>query len=384
MPVGRRNIRRIFPSAYAFRDNTCTVEHEMLRYDSLLLVLILGLEFLPGANASAVTVTITPSTQAVLQSTLASYTVGISSGAKNAYRLTLSGLVAGTPYSFSSNPVSHGGNTNLSIDTSSTPLYCPGTYPFTVTATNSTSMPTPGAPGDSSSASATLTVVQVGPPLGVTVAANKATYRIGDTVTITLTANRPGEGVLTITGPSGSPSTFPYTFYDPSYAITKTFTVNTVGRYNVNFQADDFCSGFSSASTTFDASSSTTATSSTSNLIATTSTTSTLITSQTVTSTEAVPSTMTTTVQKTSSATSTRVETTTQVTQATAMLVLLANPLAEATLSFLTLGAVASIVIFLTRTQRKRSSVCRQCGFTNPQFVESFCVKCGKPLKRRT
>lgn len=187
---------------------------------------------------------------------MASYTVGISSGAKNAYRLSFSGLVAGAPYSFSSNPVSTPGgtgSTTLSIDTSSTPLYCPGVYSFTVTATNSTSMPTPASPGDSSSGSATLTVVQVGPPLAVTVTANKATYRIGETVTVTMTANRPGEGILTITGPSGTPSTFPYTFgYGPTYALVKTFTVNSIGRYNVNFQADDFCSGFSSASTTFD------------------------------------------------------------------------------------------------------------------------------------
>ncbi len=201
-----------------------------------------------------VTVTITPPTQAVLQTSLASYTIGLSAGAKNAYGLSLSGLL-GAPHSFSSNPVSTpggSGSTTLTIDTSSTPLYCPGSYSFTVSASNSTSSPVPAAPGDSNSASATLTVVQVGPPLQVTLTTDKPTYRIGDTVTIALTANRPAEGLLTISSPSGAPTTFSTIFYGPSYTLTKTLTVNTIGRYTVNFQADDFCSGFSSASATFE------------------------------------------------------------------------------------------------------------------------------------
>ncbi len=225
----------------------------------LLGVMVLAFALLPRAYASPVTVTITPSIQAVLQTSLASYSVGLSSGAKSAYKLSLSGLVAGAPYAFSSNPVSTppgggtgSGSSTLTIDTSSTPLYCPGTYSFTVSASNSTSSPTPPTPGDSGSASASLTVVQVGPPLGVTVTTNKPTYRIGDTVTISLTANRPAEGLLTISSPSGSPSTFSYIFYGPSYTLTKTLTVNTIGRYTVTFQADDFCSGFSSASASFD------------------------------------------------------------------------------------------------------------------------------------
>lgn len=217
--------------------------------------MVVAFMLLPRAYASPVIVTITPSTQAVLQTSLASYTIGLSSGAKSAYRLSLSGLVSGSPASFSSNPVSTPGGTGsstLSIDTSSTPLYCPGGYSFTVSASNSSSSPTPGSPGDSGSASATLTVVQVGPPLGVTIATDKQAYRIGDTVTISLSANRPAEGLMTISGPSGSPSTFSYIFYGPSYTLTKTLTASTIGRYTVNFQADDFCSGFSSASATFD------------------------------------------------------------------------------------------------------------------------------------
>lgn len=221
----------------------------------LLGVMVLAFVLLPRAYASPVTVSISPPNQAVLQTSLASYTIGLSTGAKNAYTLSLSGLVGGAPYHFSSNPVSTpggSGSTTLTIDTSSTPLYCPGSYSFTVSASNSTSSPVPATPGDSGTSSATLTVVQVGPPLGVTLTTNKPTYRIGDIVTISLTANRPAEGLLTISSPSGAPSTFSYIFYGPSYTLTKTLTVNTIGRYTVNFQADDFCSGFSSASATFE------------------------------------------------------------------------------------------------------------------------------------
>jgi hypothetical protein len=84
------------------------------------------------------------------------------------------------------------------------------------------------------------------------VSTDKSTYRIGDKATIILTANRPAEGLLTISSPSGAPSTFSYIFYGPTYSLARSLTVSTVGRWSVNFQADDFCSGFSSASASFD------------------------------------------------------------------------------------------------------------------------------------
>ena len=225
----------------------------------LLAVMVLAIVFLPHAYAAPVSVTITPSTQAISQLSVASFAIGLSGAAKNAYRLSLSGLAYGSTFSFSSNPVSTppgggtgSGSSTLNIDTSSTPMYCPGTYSFTVSATNSTSAPTPGAPGDSSSASATLSVIPIGPPLSVTVTTDKSTYRIGDKATIVLTVNRPAEGTLTITSPGGAPSQFFYTFLGPTSSITKTLTVSTIGRWNVNFQADDFCSGFSSGQAPFD------------------------------------------------------------------------------------------------------------------------------------
>ncbi len=221
--------------------------------------MILAFVLLPRAYASPVVVSITPTSQAVPQTSLASYTIGLSGAAKTAYKLSLSGLVPGASGSFSSNPVSTppgggtgSGSSTLTIDTSSTPLYCPGAYSFTVSASNTTSAPVPATAADPGSMSATLVVLQVGPSLAVTVSSAKPAYRVGDKATIILTANRPAEGLLTISPPSGVPSTFSFIIYGPAYSLTRSLTVNAIGRWSVTFQADDFCSGFSSASASFD------------------------------------------------------------------------------------------------------------------------------------
>ncbi|MGA8855754.1 MAG: zinc ribbon domain-containing protein [Candidatus Bathyarchaeia archaeon] len=225
----------------------------------LLGVMVLAFVLVPQAFASPVTVSISPTNPAVPQGSTATYTVALSGAKGTSYSLSLSGL-SGASGSFSPNPLSTppgmgtgSGSTTLTIDTTSTGLYCPGTYSFTVSAVNATALtpPMPG-PSDTGSAGASLTVIQVGPPLAITVSTDKSSYRIGDTVTVAVTANRPAEGYLTISTPSGSPATFSYIFYGPSYAITKTLTANTIGHWNLNFQADDFCSGFSSASAAFD------------------------------------------------------------------------------------------------------------------------------------
>jgi hypothetical protein len=221
----------------------------------LLAVMIVAFVLLPRAYASSVSLTISPTTQTVPQTSTASYSISLSSGSKAAYQLSLSGLGSRASYSFSANPVSTpagSGTSSLTIDTSSPPLFCPGIYSFAVSASNSTSAPTPGNPGDSGSASASLMVVQVGPPLAVTVSTDKSTYRTGDVATIMLTATRPAEGRMVISSPSGSPATFLYTFLGPTYSLTKTLTVTAIGQWTVNFQADDFCSGYSSASASFD------------------------------------------------------------------------------------------------------------------------------------
>jgi hypothetical protein len=70
-----------------------------------------------------------------------------------------------------------------------------------------------------------------------------------------LSVNRPARGTLTIAPPSGAPSTFAYEFTAPS-SFPKTFSTanQPTGRWTVNFQADDYCSGFSSGVAYFDVS----------------------------------------------------------------------------------------------------------------------------------
>ena len=214
----------------------------------VLSVIFISLLLTPSVHASPVTVTLTPASQVVPQGSIASVAVGLSAASVHGvYKLTLSGLFAGL-YSISPSTVatpSGSGTSTLRMDASSTPLYCPGIYPYTVTATNATSPP------DSGSATGTITVVQVGPSLSVAVTTDKSTYRIGDTVTIQLTVSRPAEARLTITGPSGSPVVVPLNFLG-SYSTARTVTASAIGRYTVTFEADDFCSGFSSSVVYFD------------------------------------------------------------------------------------------------------------------------------------
>jgi zinc-ribbon domain len=230
----------------------------------VLFVAILGVTLLsPYAYAAPVTVSISPTNQAVPQGTSASYTVSLSGGAATSFYLTVTGLSGSG--SFSPNPVSTppgggtgAGSTTLSVTTGAPGLYCPGNYAFTVTATNATDGPLPSPPGaqnpETGSATATLNVVQVGPALSVSVATDKSTYTTGDTVTILVSANRPATGRLTVSPPTGAPSVFDYQLLTGSYSITKTLTASSVGHWTVSFQANDFCSGVSSAQASFDVS----------------------------------------------------------------------------------------------------------------------------------
>ena len=225
----------------------------------LLGVMIVAFILLPRAYASPVVVVITPTSQAVPQTSLASYAIALSTGAKTSYALSLSGLVPGASANFSPNPVSTPpgggagtGSSTLTIDTRSTPLYCPGVYSFTVSATNTTGLPALGVAADPGSASGTLTVLQVGANLGVTVSTDKPTYRIKDKVTLLLSASRPAEGRLTLSPPSGTPQIFDYQLIYGSYSLSRTFTANAIGHWVVSFQADDFCAGFSSSSASFE------------------------------------------------------------------------------------------------------------------------------------
>lgn len=216
-----------------------------------LSLVLLALLVITPVHA-VVGVAVSPTAQVVPQGSTATYAVTLSGSTYNeAYSLTVLGLQAGSVISAPSITTAAGaGSGNIVLDASSLPgLYCPGTYTFQVRAT-STSTPA----DTNTSPLSTLTVTPVGPPIHVTITTDKPTYRIGDKVTIVISVNRPAEGTLTITSPSGTPSTFSYVTYGPTYAITKTFTADKIGRYGVTFQADDFCSGFDSSQVYFDVS----------------------------------------------------------------------------------------------------------------------------------
>ncbi len=235
-----------------------------MKYAKLIfLVALASIAFTVPINVHAsVGVTVTPGSQVANQGSQATYTINLGFsdlGPGNTFSLSLSGLPSSASYSFSpsSGNVGLGVNSQLSIDLSqgggSSPggLYCPGTYSFTVTATENDAN---GTMVDSGSGTGSLNVVQVGPALTVTVTTDKPTYIIGDTVNIQMSANRPGAATLSITPPSGPPAVFNYVFAGPSYTLARSFAAQVTGRYIVNLQANDFCSGSSSAVAYFDVS----------------------------------------------------------------------------------------------------------------------------------
>ena len=226
-----------------------------------LLFVIFAVLMIPQTHAlvGGINVTVTPSSQVAPQLTVATYTVTVSDtfapGPPDSFTLSVSGLPSSSSYSFSANPVSvpspGSASTTLNINTGATAAgTCPGTYSFSVTATD--------ASLNSGSGPATLVVTQVGTPLSVTVSTDKSTYTVGDQVTILLSVSRFSEGTLTISPPSGTPQTFTYQSITAG-SFTKTFSTanQPVGRWTVNFQADDYCNGFSSNVAYFDVSPST-------------------------------------------------------------------------------------------------------------------------------
>jgi hypothetical protein len=358
-----------------------------------LLIFILSLMFAPGVQAMPVTVQITPSSQAIPQGTVASYTVGLSGAPSDTdgYDLTFSGLVPGATYSLTPPRVATpagSGSTGLTLDASSTPLYCPGTYSFTVTATNSTTR-------DSGAGTGSLTVFQVGPQLGITITTDKSTYRIGDTVTIQMSANRPAEARLMISPPTGSTSVFSYIFSGPSYALNKTLTVNAIGRYALALAGDDFCKGSSSATANFDVVPAvqimTTTTWTTINVQSLATSTMVTTSERTVTSNYysvsitqiSQPTTQQTTIATTLSSTSTYSQVSAVVyllqTYSTLTLVELQDPWTETGLAAVV--AVSLGILVGPRIVRFRRIACKYCGTMNPASAKSFCVACGRPLK---
>ena len=224
----------------------CKLKSSNLMLLIALLVFISAIS--PNVHAAA-TLTIVPASVVTNPATAASYIVTLSGGTANAtYALVLTGLAPGAAYSFSSPTIGSSGSSVLNIQTSiATPLYCPGSYLFTVTARNTI------VSADYASATGSLSVNQVGPALVASVSTDKSTYTIGETVVISLGTNKPAEGTLTISPPSGAPSSFQYQYPIPP---TKTLIlIPPVGTWTVTFAADDYCGVSTNAVAHFDVSS---------------------------------------------------------------------------------------------------------------------------------
>ena len=62
---------------------------------------------------------------------------------------------------------------------------------------------------------------------------------------------------------------------------------------------------------------------------------------------------------------------------------LLGNSSGESLALVLLVAAVVSFAIPRLYSGRPRGLVCSQCGYRNPPFAHSFCVKCGQALKQK-
>lgn len=62
---------------------------------------------------------------------------------------------------------------------------------------------------------------------------------------------------------------------------------------------------------------------------------------------------------------------------------LLGNVGGELLALVLVLAASAAVIASKVRSQRPKVLACNQCGYRNPPFVKSFCVKCGHSLKQK-
>jgi len=79
--------------------------------------------------------------------------------------------------------------------------------------------------------------------------------------------------------------------------------------------------------------------------------------------------------------TSTLTELTTFTSSVTQTITIFANPVAEAAIALLVLAALATLLVPRIRARRFTSKVCPRCGYGNPPYAQSFCVKCGNPLE---
>jgi ribosomal protein L40E len=97
--------------------------------------------------------------------------------------------------------------------------------------------------------------------------------------------------------------------------------------------------------------------------------------------TETATETSTTYTHVLSTTTLTETTTWTSSAQVTQTITILANPFAEAATALLVLAAVATLLVPRIRARRLTSKVCPQCGYNNPPYAHSFCIKCGNSLE---
>ncbi len=194
----------------------------------------------PPVRAAVVSVSVAPTSEVVSQYGVATYTVSVSGTPGAKYSLSLTGF-SGSQSLFSPNPITAAAGvvtSTLSVDIGASGV-CPGSYTFTVTATNI------ALSSDTSSSNVfSVTVAPAGPGLAATVTTDKPTYRLNDKITILMNVNKPVSGArLTIQPPTGSPRVFDlYSLYG---STSKTLTADTVGRWSVTFEAA-VCSEYSS------------------------------------------------------------------------------------------------------------------------------------------
>jgi len=215
---------------------------------AVILVAVSVLTLFPVNVRANPVVSISPITQNAPQASQASYAVSFGGGLLGAtYVFSVSGLPYGTTYAFSPNTVhAISGSSTLVISTSDIRgTYCPGSYAFTVSVTNQ------GAPPDTGSASATLNVASVGAPLLVSLSTDKSAYVQGDTISILITVTRPAEGTLTVSSPTGIPTTFSFQTLYATTLTKRMIAKQPYGTYTATVKADDYCNSFNSAAATF-------------------------------------------------------------------------------------------------------------------------------------
>lgn len=222
---------------------------------SALLILLATSLLLPLATniepaLALFTVSVSPPSITVPEYGPASFTVTVTNPDPIPVTVLLTFTISGAPISgssgfFSMNPVTVPPfSTSPGIALSFIASLCPGVYAVTVTATDT------AAPAIRSSASSTLSIFPSLPPLDVGVSTDKPSYRIGETVTITMTSNKPADTRLTISGPSGTVKSFLITFLSSGSSQRKLPAAEPVGTYTVTFEGA-YCAERDSSTTTY-------------------------------------------------------------------------------------------------------------------------------------